>query len=394
VTFARVLLALVVAAPQTEPRPKPPKDAKPEASRPAAEVVEGAAGKALDEAMLEVDKNDGGFCGVVLVASKGKVLLRKGYGVADAAAKKAMEPDALYDWASVSKQFTAAAMLRLVDASRLDAKTLEKLGLTKLAASLEKWRKLDLDDPISRFFPQAPKDKAAVTLRQLLNHTSGIGSAFTDDVKFDLSSRDALVQCVLSRPMTSKPGAKWEYSNSNYTFVAAIVETVSGLPFEEFCARELFEPAGMKSATMIGRPDLDLARVPKVARGAGFSDHPAAYTYGNRLNWGYRGCGGIVASTSDLLAWDRALRGDKLLSKAALEQLCRPGLEDYALGWYVKKAGGGVRVQHGGDVQGVHTWFVRHLDQDWVVAFAASYDMKASREQLAEKLGRIAERAK
>src|SRR5262249_51421134 len=152
-------------------------------------------------------------------ASKGKVLLEKGYGVADAAAKKAMPADALFDWASVTKQFTAAAVLRLVDLSRLDADKLTKAASKKLADALrnKKWRKLSLDDPLSRFCPDAPKDKAAVTLRQLLNHTSGIGTVFTKDVQFDLSSRDALIDAVLKRAMDSKPGEKWDYSNSNYS---------------------------------------------------------------------------------------------------------------------------------------------------------------------------------
>jgi CubicO group peptidase (beta-lactamase class C family) len=345
----------------------------------------------------KVDEKDGGFCGVVLVASKGKVWLEKGYGVADAAAKKEMPPDALYDWASVSKQFTAGAMLRLIEASRQDAAGLEKLGLKKLADSLDrKWRKLDLDDPLSRFFPDAPKDKAAVTLRQLLNHTSGIESGFKQEWKFDSRKRDAFVDLVLHLPMTAKPGEKWEYSNSGYAFVAAIVETVSGTTFEEFCAKWLFEPAGMKSATNIGRPELDLGRVPKIARGVGFTDRPKEYSfaYGNQLNWGYRGCGGIVASTEDMLAWDRALRGDSFLPKAALDELYRPGRNGYALGWNVKKVDGGVRVEHGGGVFGVVTYYLRHLERDFMVALACSYEPKSHPSEIAETLARIVDKAK
>jgi CubicO group peptidase (beta-lactamase class C family) len=308
-----------------------------------------------------------------------------------------MPADALFDWASVSKQFTAAAVLRLVDLSRLDDDALRRAASKPLADALQdkRWKKLSVDDPLAKFLPAAPADKAAVTLRQLFNHTSGIASAFTKEVQFDLSRGDALIECVLARPMTSKPGLRWEYSNSGYSFVAAILEKITGMTFENYCAEQLWKPAGMKSATMIGQHDLDPARVPKVARGAGFADKPKEYlfAYGNRLTWGYRGCGGIVCSTEDMLAWDRALRGGKILSKAALEELYRPGLKDYALGWEVKKVGGGVRVEHGGSVQGVRTYYMRHLDRDWVVALACSYEPKMSSADVAERLGRIVEKA-
>lgn len=359
-------------------------------------VVDGELGKALDEAVAKIDVADGGFCGVVLVATQGKVVLEKGYGVADAAEPRAMPPDALYDWASVSKQFTAAAVLKLIEASRMDDAALKKLGVKKLGEAMKdkKWRKLGLDDPLSRFFPEAPKDKAAVTLRQLLNHTSGIERGFKPEWKFDASNRDSLIACILGLPMVSKPGRNWEYNNAAYSFVAALIEKVSGMTFEEFCGELLFQPAGMASATMIGAKGLDLSRVPKIARGAGFTDLPGnyAFAYGNQLSWGYRGCGGVVASTRDLFQWDRALRGGKLLSKESLEQLYAPGLQDYALGWRVRKVGGGVRVEHGGDVRGVSTYFLRHLDKDYVVALACSYEPKIRPEEIADRLARIVER--
>jgi len=363
----------------------------------ATEVVRGEVGKDLDRVMLDVDESAGGFCGVVLVASKGETLLKKGYGVADAAGKKPMPVDALYDWASVTKQFTAAAMLRLIDASRASDSALKELDARKLAELLKKrkWKKLDLDDPLSRFFPEAPADKKSVTLRQLLNHTSGIEAGFKNEWKFDSRSRDSFVACVLSRPMDSKPGEKWDYSNSGYALVAAIIETITGMTFEKFCAEHVFAPAGMKDATMIGAPGLELSRVPKIDRGTGFVDRSAsfAFAYGNELNWGYRGCGGVVASTEDMLAWDRALRGKKLLSKDALEDLYLPGLKDYALGWEIKKVSGGMCVEHSGGVLGVATFYLRHLEKDYVVALASSCDLKTHPEEIANRLVRIVEKS-
>ncbi len=363
------LAAACALAPEVLAQPRKPGE---KGSKPPPAIVLGESGENLDRIVLSFDKSEGGFCGSVLVAARGKVILEKGYGLADVGAQKPIGTDALWDWASVSKQFTAAAVLRLQDQ-----------------------KKLRLDDPLSKLFKDVPADKAKVTLRQILNHTSGIESGFKQGWDFDAKKRDSFEALVLKLPMTSAPGEKWEYSNSGYAFAAAIVERVSGRSFEEYCEEQVFKPAGMKGATFIGRPGLDLACVPRIERGKGFSDRPRsfAFAYGNELSWGYRGCGGAVATARDMCNWDRALRGEKVLSKAAKEDLYRVGLNDYALGWFVKKTPGGLRVEHTGGVLGVVTWYVRLLDEDIVVAFACSFAPKDSPARLAEDLIAEARRA-
>lgn len=365
---AAILVSVATVSGSAAAQKKPPKGGADGNAAPAA-VVEGERGAKLDRAVAGFDTAGGGFCGTVLVAAGGKVLLEKGYGLADEAAGRPLGTDALWDWASVSKQFTAAAVLRLQDQ-----------------------KKLKLDDPISKWFKDAPKDKAGVTLRQILNHTSGIESGFKQEWKFDGGKRESFEKLVLGLPMTAKPGEAWEYSNSGYAFAAAIVERVTGKAFEEWCEEQLFKPAGMKDATFIGRPGLALARVPKIERGKGFTDRPRdfAFAYGNTLSWGYRGCGGTVATARDLFAWDRALRGDKLLSKVAREAFYQPALNDYALGWTVRKSRDGVRVEHSGGVLGVVTNYLRLLDEDIVVALACSYQPKDHPSRLAEELVAIA----
>lgn len=333
-------------------------------------VVEGETGSKLDEYLQKLDANDGGYCGNAIVAVKGKVLLEKGYGLFDASAKKAMPVDALWDWASVSKQFTAAAILRLQD-----------------------MKKLKITDTLKKFFPGAPPDKAGVTILQLLQHTSGIESGFKKEWKFDASKRDSLVELILQLPMTSKPGEKWEYNNAGYSFLAAIVEIASGRTFEEFCAEELYKRAGMKNSFIIGMKDLDLARVPRVERGVGFTDRPAdfAFAYGNKISWGYRGCGGAVMTTRDMYLWDRALRGEKLLSKASREDLYKVGLNNYALGWEITKVGSARAAAHSGGVQGVVTYVLRGIDEDFCVAMTWSYSPKSNIVETARKLLSIAD---
>jgi CubicO group peptidase (beta-lactamase class C family) len=362
-----LLTAVAVFAIETTAEAQKPK--KPADSKSPGTIVEGEAGRKLDEHLERVDKSDGGFCGNALVSVGGKVLLEKGYGVADASNKQAMPVDALWDWASVSKQFTAAAILRLQDK-----------------------KKLKLDDPVKAFYPDARKEQAGVTLRQLLTHTSGIEAGFKNEWKFDGFDRESFEKLHTNLPLTSKPGEKFEYNNAGYAFLAAIVEKVSGKTFEEFCAEELFKPAGMKSATMIGTPQLDLARVPKINRGAGFPDAPQdrSFAYGNKLSWGYRGCGGFVMSARDMHLWDRALRGDKVLSKAAKEDLYRPALDNYALGWEVVKGSDGRVASHSGGVRGVVAYVTRGIDEDFIVALVCSYEPKTHPATLARELLAIA----
>lgn len=371
------------------------KDAE-KASAGEVEVVDGALGKALDEAVRGFDAASGGFCGVVAVASHGKVVLQKGYGVADAAAGVAMPSDALFDWASVSKQFTAALTLRVIELSALDDAKRRKACSKKVAESLKEWKKLSLEDPLSRFFPKAPEDKADVTIRQLLNHTSGIESGFKSEWKFDSTRGESLIELVLGLPMTSKPGTKFDYSNSGYAFVAALLEKLTGVTFEELMREQLFVPAGMTEAWQIGEAALPLARVPKIDRGVGFADRPAdfKFAYGNQLTWGYRGCGGVVATTAAMVQWDRALRDGKYLSKASLDELHKPALQDYALGWEVRNVRGIRRAEHSGGVQGVVAYFLRGLDRDFAVALICSYLPKDHPSVLADALAKRVEGAK
>jgi len=348
-----VLLAAPVAA--QKPNPKAPNGP----------IVDGELGKDLDAIVAKFDAAAGGFNGSVLVAKDGKVVLEKGYGPHDAATKTPIDVRALWDWASVTKQFTAAALLRLQDK-----------------------KKLSLDDPLTKFWPKAKVDKKAVTVRHLLNHTSGIQSGFKSEWKFDSGKRDSLEELVLGLPMESKPGEKFDYSNSGYAFAAALVEKLSGKTFEEYCIDELFRPAGMKDACMIGWKELDLARVPKIDRGAGFTDRPTEFrfAYGNELTWGYRGCGGVVATTRDMFAWDQALRGTNILSEKANKELYTVAKDDYALGWTRKRLPSGECVFHSGGVKGVVTMYYRLLDENAVVALACNYEPKANPGELAESL--------
>ena len=359
--FVSFLLALLPALALPAFAQKKPDKAKKGEPANAATVL-GELGKELDEFMSSERNFPGGFCGVVLVARGGDVLLEKGYGVMDAEKQTPMPADALFDWCSVTKQFTAAAVLKL-----------------------EMQKKLSVEDPLKKLFPKCPKDKADVTLRMLLNHTSGIrNDGGLDNSK--LTDREATIEMILNLPVVTKPGETWAYNNVAYFLLGAIVEKVSGTTLEKFSVEHLFAPAGME-ARLIGDPKLDLARVPRDARGSGVQ-----FAYGPVLTWGYKGAGGVVASARDMWRWDRALDGDKLLSKAMKEKYYSVGKNDYALGWQVTKDAGELEYAHSGHTGKVITYYLRWPEEDVVVAIAYSYEPEAYPAIAARELARRAKK--
>src|SRR5262245_12988990 len=144
----------------------------------------------------------------------------------------------------------------------------------------------------------------------------------------------------------------------------------------------------MKGAGFIGDGKADHARVPFDERGAG-----KQFAYGPRMSWGYRGAGGALASVFDMLKWDEALRGEKVLSKAAKEDYYKVGMQDYALGWEVRSGPGGRRASHSGKTGHVITFFLRLLDQPLVVVLAYSYEPKIHPQVTAEELAQLAQKS-
>lgn len=270
-----------------------------------------------------------GFSGSVLVARGGKVLLAEGFGLADRDKQVENTPATCFEIASATKSFTAVAVLQLAQQG-----------------------KLALDDSIAEHLPGVPKQMADITIRHLLNHTSGMPRSATGGRGDDLATA---VAGYFSVPRTRKPGAEYEYWNGGYALLAGIVERASGVTYMEWCHAHIFEPAGMKSSGFTG--DERFATAPMAigyeadAKPRRADEHP--YTsYG----WHYRGMGGIVTTVEDMYGFDRALRGDALLGKRWRAELLKPALEKYACGFAVidepqRKIG------HGGDVRGFHVQF-------------------------------------
>ena len=250
---------------------------------PAQEVVRDSLGARLDDYLTRAAAL--GFAGAVLVAEDGQVILRKGYGLADRQRGIPITPETVFDIGSITKQFTAAAILKLEEQGRLS-----------------------VNDPIRYYLDGVPPDKAGITIHHLLTHTAGLRDTFGDD--YDVMSRDSLVALVLASDLLWEPGLRYRYSNAGYSLLGAIVEKLSGRPYERFLHDELFEPAGL---TQTGY------RLPawpeeRIAHG-----YRLGLDWGSPLDklwaedgpyWNLRANGGLLSTVGDLYRWNDRLKRD------------------------------------------------------------------------------------
>lgn len=272
-----------------------------------------------------------GFSGSVLVAKDGKALLKKGYAMADREAKRANAPDTLFDIGSVTKTFTAAGILRL-----------------------EQDGKLRLDDTLGKFFPNAPADKKPITLTQLLSHSGGISRMY-DNEHFDYESRDNTVKGLLSIPLTSKPGEKYEYSNTNYFIAAAIIEVASGESYETYMQKNILEASGMKDSGFCSGEKLDdkrsAMRYEDGQNKGSVTDWP--------FTWGQKGCGYMVSTVEDMWRFSEAIEWNDFIDAKAKELWFTVQKENYAFGWSILDTDGKKTQCHAGAAPGARAYFAR-----------------------------------
>lgn len=294
----------------------------------------------IDEAILR--HGLGQFWGAVLVAREGKPILARGYGLVGDSLDP-IDADTLFEIASSSKSFTAAAL-----------------------AALEMDGKLSLDDPVADFFPDLDTT-GGITLRHLLNHTSGMSDRAGALQEYGFDDRDKAVELAFGAPRDRRPGDAYEYCNAGYVVLAAVIEKASGEKFETYLRARILKPAGMTATGFVDGKGLDPARVTARRSPGAPAGRATACTF--RWGWGYRGAGGIVTSLNDLLKWDRALAGEALLSAQARERMYTVGKSRYACGWNVEFTPRGTRkAHHSGGVAGYHCQIARFLEEDTFVA--------------------------
>lgn len=331
-TFAGLLAGTCLFP--TQPPPHVPKDF----------VADTAIARRLDSYLSRLVPF--GYSGSALVAREGQVILNKGYGLADDATHTLNRSETVQSIGSVTKQFTAAAIMKL-----------EQMG------------KLSTQDPLTKFFAGVPADKRGITLHHLLTHTAGAIDYTGDD--YEKAERDATVRKVLDAPLLFAPGANYTYSNAGYSVLAAVVEIVSGQPYETFVQEHLLAPAGMR---WTGYRLPDWRRVTLA--------HAYANGRDNKTNpeleyptWNVMGNGEILSTTGDLYRWHLALTGDAILNAAEKAKLYTPARNNYAYGWDVEETKHGKRIEHnGGSDTGTSCVFRRYVDANVVLVLFANRD--------------------
>ncbi len=279
-----------------------------------------------------------------ILISDGRVVYRAAFGAADLEAQVACTPATSYRLASVSKQFTAMAVVLLAER-----------GL------------ISYDDQITRFFADAPPAWGRISVRQLLTHTSGLPDyeeLIPADATVPVLDADVLELVQRERRLYAPPGTAFQYSNTGYCLLALIVERVAGRPFAAFLREEIFAPLGMAAvAYEAGRSQIANRAYGYSRRGAGFVRTDQSITSSTL------GDGGIYASVDDLALWDAALAEERLVSARALEAAFAPavalpdGSGGYGFGWYIGARRGLRLAYHTGETVGFRTAIVRYLDR-------------------------------
>jgi CubicO group peptidase (beta-lactamase class C family) len=277
----------------------------------------------------------------VAIIRNGKVILSKGYGLANVTEKKTVTASTNFRLASVSKAFTAMCVLKLVDAG-----------------------KLSLRDRLSAFIPRLPGYTDEITVRQMLDHTSGLGD-YEEDVPEDYPGQvheDYVVEKVRSLLSTYfPPGSRFKYSDTAYVLLAIIVERISGVPYAKYIEHEIFKPLGMAGSRLYGGEGTKIKEraYGYTKSGGGFKPNDQSKTSATL------GDGCVYSSINDLMRWDEALTSGKLVGEELLREAFSPGRltdgtsTEYGFGWFITRKCDVKILHHAGETAGFQHKFIR-----------------------------------
>jgi CubicO group peptidase (beta-lactamase class C family) len=317
------------------------------------------------EAYLKPFVETGNLTGTVLVARKGRVLFRHSYGMANYELQVPNSPETRFHLASVSKAFTAAAILQLQEQGRLS-----------------------VADPVSRFVPDFPNGDR-ITLDNLLTHTSGIPD-INDVSDYDTFARSPhtiaqLVAKFANLPLTLQPGSGYQYSNSNYNLLALVVEKVSGESYGGYLRKHIFDPLGMQD---FGHDGDASQLIPLAASGykpAGITDCEKA----RYLDWSNKtGNGSLYSTVDDLFRFDRALKTDAVLKASARQKYFVEGPGN-RYGWFIGKRLGHRVMSGKGRSPGFVAEVDRFPDDDVTIILLSNSYSTVSQDPIAEALAAI-----
>ena len=306
------------------------------------------------DSLLKFYHEQGVFSGTVLVAEAGKVIYQEGFGYANVDTKEKLEPKSVFRLASVSKQFTAMCIM-----------------------ILEEQGKLDYDDDIRKYLPEAKYD--GITIRHLLWHTSGVPrymefmSKHYSDEEWYVNDDVLRVLAEDTPEIRFEPGEKYEYSNTGYLLLGSVVERASGVSFNKFLDQNIFDKLGMSSSIFpIDQKEFD--EMANRVRGYDRQDD-GGYVDNDYTDYDHdvHGDGGIFSSVIDLFKWNEALATEKLARKETIQEAYKPyvlndgSVGDYGFGWSISEVDANRIVEHSGSWIGFRTYILRDITNNHCV---------------------------
>ncbi len=325
---------------------------------------------ALVLAEMQRQKIPGVAVGIV---SHGQVVAAKGYGDANVELAVPVQADTVFQSGSLGKQFTAVAVMLQVEAGRLR-----------------------LDDPLTRYFTDAPDSWRSITVRNLLNHTSGI-TDYTDehdgkagvDYRRDYSEEE-LTKLAYTLPIQFPAGSRWHYSNTGYLLLGALIRKVSGRFYGDLLQEQVFGPLQMHSARIVSEADIVKNRAAgyRLVKGELKNQEWVAPALNTTAD------GALYISVQDYIAWDRGLRAGALLRPESWAQVYKPvKLTDgssypYGFGWDVASWNGKPWYHHSGAWQGFETYITRYLADDLTLVVLTNL-AECSPERIADGIAQL-----
>lgn len=325
--------------------------------------------KKLDSLFVELHKKKN-FNGNILIAEKGKIIYKNSFGLANEQTKEKLNENSIFELASVSKQFTAMAIVILKEKG-----------------------KINYEDKIIKFIPELSNYKN-ITIRNLLNHTSGLpdymillDSLLIEKKNWKQKNKIATNKSIIeifakhNPKVLFEPNEKWEYSNTGYALLASIIEKASGKSYSDFLEKEIFIPLKMNN-TFIFRRRFEPKKIKNYAFGYVYSDSLKTNILpdndikenNNKMVYsldGIVGDGTVNSTILDLLIWDRALYENKLIAQESKIEIITPGILNdksstkYGFGWFIQKNGVyGNLINHSGGWPGYRTYIERQIEND------------------------------
>ena len=289
----------------------------------------------------------------IAIMKDGEVIKAQGYGFSNLEHQVPAKPETIYQSGSVGKQFTATAVMMLVEEG-----------------------KINLDDSITKYFPEGPKSWKAVKVRHLLSHTGGISNKLYDQMNMreDITEKEILKK-IAALPLDFTPGDKWNYSNPGYVLLGIMIHKVTGKFYGDFLQERIFKPLGMSTTRIINESDV----IPN--RAAGYILEKGEI---KNQNWvapmvNTTADGSLYFTVLDLAKWDAALYTEKLLKRESLDLMWTPTklnsgkVEQYGFGWGFDQIQNHRLISHGGSWQGFTTYIARYVDDKLTVVVLTNF---------------------